>query len=72
MENYEEISHFGREYVLCIEGKVRSRGEKDKNPDMPTGEIEVVAKKVSLLNKSKTPPFSIDDDIDTSDDMKLK
>ncbi len=72
MENYEQISHFGREYVLRIEGKVRSRGEKDKNPDMPTGEIEVVAKKVSLLNKSKTPPFSIDDDIDTSDDMKLK
>ena len=38
---------------------------------MPTGEIEVLAKEVVLLNKSETPPFDIEDNIDTSDDMKM-
>ena len=69
---FEEVSHYGREFVLKISGKVQSRGEKDKNPDMPTGEVEVVAQKIELLNKSQTPPFEIEDDIDTSDDMKMK
>lgn len=68
---FEEISHYGREFVLKVEGSVRSRGEKDINPDMPTGEVEVLAKKIELLNKSVTPPFDIEDGIDTSDDMKM-
>ena len=68
---FEEISHYGREFVLQVNGKVRSRGEKDINPDMPTGEIEVLASEVILLNKSQTPPFDIEDGIDTSDDMKM-
>ena len=68
---FEEISHYGREFVLQVNGKVRSRGEKDINPDMPTGEIEVLANEVILLNKSQTPPFDIEDGIDTSDDMKM-
>ncbi len=68
---FEEISHYGREFVLQVNGKVRSRGEKDINPDMPTGEVEVLAKEVILLNKSQTPPFDIEDGIDTSDDMKM-
>lgn len=68
---FEEVSHYGREFVLQISGTVRSRGEKDINPDMPTGEIEVLAKEIKLLNKSETPPFDIEDGIDTSDDMKM-
>lgn len=68
---FKEISHYGREFVLKVSGKVRSRGEKDINPDMPTGEIEVLASEVELLNKSVTPPFDIEDNIDTSDDMKM-
>lgn len=71
-EDFDQISHYGREFVLRIEGKVKSRGEKDINPDMPTGEIEVIANKVEILNKSVTPPFEIEDKIDTSDDMKMK
>ena len=70
-EAFEEISHYGREFVLKITGEVRSRGEKDKNPEMPTGEIEVLAKNIELLNKSETPPFEIEDKTDTSDDMKM-
>lgn len=69
---FEEISHYGREFVLKVQGKVKSRGEKDINPDMPTGEIEVMAENIELLNKSVTPPFDIEDGIDTSDDMKMK
>lgn len=69
---FEEISKYGREFVLQVTGKVRSRGDKDINPDMPTGEIEVLASEVKLLNKSVTPPFEIEDNIDTSDDMKMK
>ena len=57
--------------MLKISGNVRSRGEKDINPDMPTGEVEVLAKEVELLNKSVTPPFDIEDNIETSDDMKM-
>lgn len=72
IDNFDEVSRYGREYVLKVTGVVRSRGEKDKNPDMPTGEIEVLANDVELLNKSVTPPFEIEDDIDTSDDMKMK
>lgn len=71
-DKFEEVSHYGREFVLKVNGTVRSRGEKDINPDMPTGEIEVLAEDVQLLNKCITPPFEIEDDIDTSDDMKLK
>ena len=71
-KDFEEISKYGREFVLQVTGKVRSRGDKDINPDMPTGEIEVLASEVKLLNKSVTPPFEIEDDIDTSDDMKMK
>lgn len=56
---------------MKVNGRVRSRGEKDKNPDMPTGEVEVLASEVEVLNKSVTPPFEIEDGIDTSDDMKM-
>ena len=70
-KEFDEISHYGREFVLKIKGNVRSRGEKDINPDMPTGEIEVVASEVELLNKSVTPPFEIEDHIETSDDMRM-
>lgn len=71
-DKFDEASRFGREFVLRVKGKVRSRGEKDINPEMATGEIEVVADSVDLLNKSITPVFSIEDGIDTSEDMRMK
>src|SRR5207342_945230 len=59
------------EWVLGIAGKVRSRGDM-KNPRLPTGEIEVVAHEATVFNKSETPPFPIEDEIDTNEDKRLE
>jgi len=58
------------EYVIAIRGEVVSRGDKS-NPKLPTGEIEISAHEIDLLSKSKTPPFPIEDDIDTNEDLRL-
>ena len=60
------------EYVVRIEGEVRERSEQTKNPKMPTGEIEIVATTIELLSRSETPPFPIDDEVDASEDLRLK
>ena len=59
------------EYVLKITGKVRNRPEGTINPDLPTGEIEVLGYEIEILNAAKTPPFQLDDD-NVHDDVKLK
>lgn len=61
----------GREDVVGVRGKVLSRG-KDANPNMATGEIEVEATGLELYNKSRTPPFEIRDDLDVSEETRLK
>ena len=60
------------EYVVRIEGEVRERSEQTKNPKMPTGEVEIVADTIELLSRSETPPFPIDDEVDASEDLRLK
>ncbi len=60
----------GREYVIQIIGEVRERSAK--NPKRPTGDIEIVAKSLQVLNASKTPPFTITDDTDGGDDIRMK
>ena len=60
------------EYVINAIGTVRLRGEGATNDDMTTGKVEVVVEKVEILNKSLTPPFEIKDDIDSSEETKLK
>jgi len=60
------------EYVVRIEGEVRERSEQTKNPKMPTGEVEIVATTIELLSRSETPPFPIDDEVDASEDLRLK
>ena len=64
--------HLGREFVLQVEGKVRARGEGMVNPNMPTGEIEVLATALKVLNTSVTPPFSIEDGIETDETTRMK
>ena len=64
--------HFGREDVLKVTGKVRSRGEEAVNPNMATGEIEVLASSITMLNKSKTPPFEIEDGIAVAEETRMK
>ncbi|WP_178197386.1 aspartate--tRNA ligase [Ligilactobacillus sp. Marseille-Q7487] len=60
------------EFVIEVQGKVVARGEKAINPNMKTGKVEVEVKQVNVLNKAKTPPFYIEDDINVSDDLRLK
>jgi aspartyl-tRNA synthetase len=57
--------------VLGIAGTVRSRGDM-KNPRLPTGDVEVVAHEATVFNKSETPPFPIEDEIDTNEDKRLE
>jgi len=59
------------EWVLGIQGKVRSRGDM-KNPRLATGEIEVVAHEATVFNKSDTPPFEIEDNIETGEATRLE
>jgi aspartyl-tRNA synthetase len=67
-----EASHLRAEFVISVEGEVNERPEGMANPDMPTGEIEVVANRMTVLNESKTPPFEIVEDPKASDELKLK
>ncbi|WP_121615087.1 aspartate--tRNA ligase [Virgibacillus halodenitrificans] len=60
------------EYVVEVIGNVVKRDESTVNKLMDTGEIEVIAKEIKILNKSKTPPFPIQDDIDVAEDIRLK
>ncbi|NGP43447.1 aspartate--tRNA ligase [Bacillaceae bacterium SIJ1] len=60
------------EYVLHVEGKVNARSEETVNPKLPTGEIEVEATRIDVVNAAKTPPFPIEDDLQTGEDIRLK
>ncbi len=60
------------EYVVAVTGRVRMRGEGLANPNMPTGEIELVAHDCLLLNDAKTPPFSPADDGPVNEEVRLK
>ncbi len=71
-EDFAAAEHLGREYVLKVAGKVRERGAEAVNPNMATGEIEVLASSVQVLNTSVTPPFSIEDGIETDETTRMK
>ena len=60
------------EYVLAVRGKVENRPADMINPKLKTGEIEVTATELKILNPAKTPPFLIEDDIDASETIRLK
>ena len=60
------------EYVLRAKGKVRPRPEGTINPDMPTGEIEVLGKELEILNAAKTPPFQLDAHSEAGEDVRLR
>ncbi len=71
-EEFEIAEHLGREFALEISGKVRARMDEAVNPNMATGEIEVLASSVKVLNTSVTPPFSIEDGIETDETTRMK
>jgi aspartyl-tRNA synthetase len=60
------------EYVIAVEGKVAPRGAAAVNPNLPTGEVEVVASKIWLLNESRTPPFPMEEQVDVAEETRLK
>lgn len=60
------------EYVVEIKGEVVARDESTYNSAIKTGTIEVIAQEIDILNKSKTPPFTIQDETDVSEDLRLK
>ena len=60
----------GREFVIQVTGKVSERSNKNKN--IPTGAIEILVTEFTILNKSITPPFTIQDDTDGGDDLRMK
>ena len=66
----EQARSFGREFVIQAKGTVIER--ESKNPNMPTGEIELKVSEFKLLNSSKTPPFTIEDVSDGGDDLRMK
>ena len=66
----EQARTFGREYVIQAKGTVIER--ESKNPNMPTGDIELKVSEFKLLNSSKTPPFTIEDVSDGGDDLRMK
>ena len=60
------------EYVLMAKGRVRPRPEGTVNPDMPTGEVEVLGKELRILNAAKTPPFQLDEYSEAGEDIRLR
>ncbi len=66
----DAANRLGREYVVQVEGTVAER--TSKNPNMPTGDIEVLADTLTVLNPSEVPPFTIEDDTDGGDDIRMR
>ncbi|HOY90170.1 MAG TPA: aspartate--tRNA ligase [Bacteroidales bacterium] len=69
-ELYQRAKQLGREYVIQVIGTVRERS--NKNPKMPTGDIEIDVEELIVLNSSQIPPFTIEDDTDGSEEMRLQ
>lgn len=66
----ERANKLGREYCIQVKGKVSER--ESKNANMPTGDIEIIANELNVLSESVTPPFTIEDNTDGGDDIRMK
>jgi aspartyl-tRNA synthetase len=70
MEMMEKAKTLGREFVIQVTGEVIER--ESKNSHMPTGEVEILVNKLTILNKSLVPPFTIEDTTDGGDELRMK
>ena len=66
----ESANRLGREYVIQVKGKVEERSSKNKN--LATGDVEIIAQELNILNKSDVPPFTIEDNTDGGDDIRMQ
>jgi len=66
----EKAKNLGREFVIQVEGQVIERASK--NPKIPTGEIEILVEKLTILNESVLPPFTIEDETDGGEELRMK
>ncbi len=66
----KKAQQLGREFVIQAKGTVIER--ESKNPKMPTGDIEILVSELTILSKSKTPPFTIEDDTDGGEELRMK
>ena len=69
---HELANQIRNEFVLCVSGKIRGRGEGATNPNLPTGEIEIAVDQLEILNTAQTPPFLVEDDINVAEEVRLK
>ena len=69
-ELFETARHLGREFVIQVTGTVIERASK--NPKIPTGDIEILAENITILNASALPPFTIEDNTDGGEDIRMK
>lgn len=67
-----EASHLRAEFVISVKGEVSERPEGMANKDLATGEVEVIAKKMTILNDSKTPPFEIEEETNANEELRLR
>lgn len=72
LEIFEKATQLKSEYVIAVCGTVALRTEKNINPNMPTGEVEVLVSELRVLNTAETTPFYIEENIDTNDALRLK
>jgi aspartyl-tRNA synthetase len=72
VELHRSAKSLRSEYVIAVSGQVRARAKGLENPNLKTGEIEVVAHELSILSDAKTTPFPIEDEITTSEELRLK
>ena len=66
----EKANHLGREFVIHVTGTVSERSSKNNN--IPTGDIEIIVSELNILNSAQTPPFTIEDNTDGGDDLRMK
>jgi aspartyl-tRNA synthetase len=71
-ELYRRAQVLRGEYVVAVKGVVELRPEGTYNPNIPTGEVDVIVQELEILNKSETPPFHIQDRVDVSEDHRLR
>lgn len=71
-EAHAKADHVRSEYVLAVQGEVVRRSPETVNPKVPSGAVEVLAREIRILSEARTPPFLIEDEVNTSEEVRLR